>query len=338
MNTKKLRQLIQFSFLILTFYGIYKFAMFVYYGKPRPDFMDGFCPISGVYDIIMQIRSGITDPFHPAAMAIMLAAIFTTLLFGKAFCSFICPIGTFQDILTAIRNKLPLAKSLDKIGEKIKNHTLYFLLDYPLRTIKFLLLGWIIYIILQIPPQMMSMMNQNINAAADIELFRFWIELFKGGRPLIASIILAIIALSFLIPRFWCKYLCPLGAFYGIFNLFSLTHLRRCPANCNSCNLCSKCIIGLKPHKSIEFNNTECTMCLECKESCNRNGIKLQILGREIPPFVYPILAVGTFMGIIFLFMQAGLWHSRLSIQNQAYLVLKQGFNVEWAKEILGQR
>ncbi|WP_457570080.1 4Fe-4S binding protein [Desulfurobacterium sp.] len=335
MNIRKIRWLVQTAFFLLVVYGIYEYAQFVYYGAARPDFMDGFCPISGVYDIIMKIRSGVTDPFHPAAMAIMVAAIVTTFIFGKGFCSFICPVGTLQDYITFVRNKLSFFKKIDNVGEKIKSWKFYNFIDYPLRSIKFVLLAWILYIIFQIPAQMMAMMNQNINAAADIELFKFWIELFKGDKPVVALILVTIVVFSVIIPRFWCKYLCPLGAFYGIFNLFSFTHLRRCSEKCNDCKLCSKCIIGLKPYKSIEFNNTECTMCLDCRSACNKDAVRLQILGREIPSLLYPVLLVGAFMGVIFLFMHFGVWHSQLSQRDEAYLILKQGFNVEWAKELL---
>ncbi|WP_457568473.1 4Fe-4S binding protein [Desulfurobacterium sp.] len=335
MSIKKIRWFVQSAFFLLVVYGIFSYAHFIYAGAPRPDFMDAFCPISGVYDILMKVRSGVIDPFHPAAMVIMLSAVATTLLFGKGFCSFICPVGTLQDYVTFVRNKIPLFKSIDKMGEKIKNWRFYSFIDYPLRGLKFVLLGWILYIILQIPAQMMAMMNQNINAAADIELFKFWVEVFKGNKPTVTIVLFAIVVLSVIVPRFWCKYLCPLGAFYGIFNLFSFTRLRRIPEKCNDCKLCSNCIIGLKPYRSIEFNNTECTMCLDCKQECKKESIRLQILGRDVPCVLYPFFLIGAFMGIIFAFMHFGIWHSRLTARQEAYLVLKQGFNVEWAKKLL---
>lgn len=116
MKTQKLRFVVRTAFLLLIIYGIYRYTLFIFYGSSRPDFTDGFLPIVGAYDIIMKIRTGITDPFHPAAMAIMLAAIFTTLLFGKVFCSWICPVGTIRDYITRLRKQFSLCAFSVKIN------------------------------------------------------------------------------------------------------------------------------------------------------------------------------------------------------------------------------
>ncbi|ADY72921.1 4Fe-4S ferredoxin iron-sulfur binding domain protein [Desulfurobacterium thermolithotrophum DSM 11699] len=335
MKIQKLRFIVQTAFFLLIAYGIYKYYLFVFYGSNRPDFLDAFLPIVGVYDIIMKIRTGITDPFHPAAMPIMLAVILITFILGKGFCSWICPVGTLLDYITWLRNKLLFIKKIDNVGSKLKNWKYFFALDIPLRSLKYLILGWFLYNILLIPAQMMSMMAQNISAAADIELFKFWIDLFHGKENLFAAILVLILIFSFIIPRFWCKYLCPLGAFYGIFNLFSLTHLRRSPKTCTQCKQCSNCLIGLTPYKTVEFNNSECVMCLQCKSKCTHDAMKLQILGRNVPLWIYPFALIGVFIGIIGLFMAAGIWHSHLTMRDEAYLLLNHGFDVEWARNIL---
>ena len=334
MNHTKLRSVIQLFFLLLTGWIIYRYYEFVFKGTPRPDAIDVFCPIAGVFDVIMKIKTGITDPYHPAAMVFILASIITTLFIGKVFCSYICIVGTITDYAVAVRKKLLPLKTLSELGEKLKNWRFYPLLDFILRTPKFLILGWFIYTMASFPAQAMIMIAQTSNASADISLFKWWIDLFKGEHPIAAAIIVTLFVLSILIPRFWCRYLCPLGALYGIFNLFSLTRIRREECSCQQCRKCDVCSVGLTPSKMKEFNNTECMACLDCKSNCTTDSIKITVLGRNLPPLVHAVLVVVVFLGTIELFKAFGVWHTHMTREMEALLILKSGITPDWVKSL----
>jgi len=324
------RRIIQLFFFLLISYGVYKFYSFVYYGSRRPDFTDAFLPIAGVFDVILKLKTGVTDPFHPAAMAIILTTVLTTLFIGRSFCGWICPVGTFLDFLTYLRKEiLRLNLRVGKL-KAVRESVVFSILDVAMRIPKYLIAFWFIYIMVKMPPQVMLTIAQQSNVDADIKLFKFWVDLFQGKENLYAVIFLLIIIFSFVIPRFWCRYLCPLGAFYGIFNLFSLLRLRREKSICKSCRDCDVCPVGLLPFKSVEFNNTECIMCLKCQDNCSTGALRFELLGRIFPKFLYPAVLLILFFGSIEIFKLAGVWHSALTLREEAFLLLRNGFNSHW--------
>ena len=110
-----------------------------------------------------------------------------------------------------------------------------------------------------------------------------------GGIPLVAknpglqraigflfgwkvSILVILLILSTMIYRPFCKYLCPLGAIYGIFNRFSLYHYEIDAAKCTKCGLCAKkCDMGVKVYENP--NSAECIRCGKCKDVCPTGAI-----------------------------------------------------------------
>ena len=92
------------------------------------------------------------------------------------------------------------------------------------------------------------------------------------------SLIVLLPLASIFIYRPWCRFLCPLGAIYSIFNLFSLFSVRVKPELCNDCQLCSKkhCRYGADPTK--RGNDTKCIECLECTKC---EAVVLQWTGKS---------------------------------------------------------
>ena len=94
---------------------------------------------------------------------------------------------------------------------------------------------------------------------------------FYEGSWLIGAILMAALLLNLLIPRFYCRFICPLGALLGLFSRFSLWRIGKRSTDCSECELCQKhCEGACSPTDEIRLS--ECVMCLNCIDDC-RHGL-----------------------------------------------------------------
>lgn len=189
-------------------------------------------------------------------------------LFGRLICGFLCPFGFIQDLLYKIPTpKLKVPKRIDKVLRYLK------------------------YLILLIPVILLPMFLMDQFGTAP-PYFCQWIcpvGTLEGGIPLVIQneslrnmvgflfnwkIFLLIITIvsSIFIYRPFCKYICPLGAVYSLFNKFSFYQMSVDKNKCNGCKACERnCKMNVEILKNI--NSPECIRCGECKGVCKQNAI-----------------------------------------------------------------
>ena len=197
-------------------------------------------------------------------------------LMGRFVCGWLCPFGLVQDLL----HKIPFVKKIKKVP-----------FDRGLRYLKYVIL--VVFVIAM--PLLLT---------GDSGYGKPWFcklicpsGTLLGGIPLVSknpglqrtigflfgwkvSILLLIVILSTLIYRPFCKYLCPLGAIYGIFNRFSLYHYEVDSAKCTHCGACArKCQMGVKVYETP--NSSECIRCGKCMEACPKGAIHSCILKKS---------------------------------------------------------
>jgi polyferredoxin len=136
------RPLIQHVFLLLCIWIGIEFYFFVKFLETsgaqgwsyRPPGVEGFLPISSLMSLYYFFLSGDIHPAHPAGFFILLAIIIISFIFGKSFCSWLCPVGLISEYL-------------GDLGEKIfKRRTkLPGYLDYVLRSLKYILPAFFVY-------------------------------------------------------------------------------------------------------------------------------------------------------------------------------------------------
>ncbi|WP_409307840.1 4Fe-4S binding protein [Pectobacterium sp. B1J-3] len=222
---------------------------------PRPGGIEGWLPIAGLMNVKYTWETGQYPPIHLAAMLLLLAFVFISLLLKKSFCSWLCPIGTFSELIGAL-------------GKKLFNR--HFIppkwIDIPLRALKYLLLSFFLYIVISMPAQGIYMFLMSpYGLISDIKMLNF----FRNIGVITLGCVFFFTFASLFIRNFWCRYLCPYGALLGIISLFSPFKIRRNAINCIDCGKCAQsCPSNIPVDKLIQVRTVECTACMSCVESC----------------------------------------------------------------------
>ena len=116
----------------------------------------------------------------------------------------------------------------------------------------------------------------------------------------IALIILIVtIVGSLLYDRFFCKYLCPMGAFYGIISKLSPSKITRNETTCINCGLCDKnCPANIKVSELKEIKSAECINCQSCILSCPKNNtLEFKVKNKSIKPVFVALIVFMIFLG-----------------------------------------
>jgi polyferredoxin len=231
-----------------------------------------------------------------ASSLLALVTITLTLVFGRAWCGWLCPLGTVLDIapLDRWRNKINISRTPTDSWRSIK----YALLLAVLFAALFGNLTLLIFDPLAILFRTLTISGwpalDQLVTASEAALYRLpflsrpisWLDawlrpdilptepLYYRETLIFAGLFLGIIMLNLVAPRFWCRYLCPLGGLLGLFSKIALFR-RQVGDKCKGCQLCTQsCPTGtINPEKNYASDTAECTMCLECMEACPRSSI-----------------------------------------------------------------
>jgi NAD-dependent dihydropyrimidine dehydrogenase PreA subunit len=301
-----LRSTVQLAFVGLCGWIGVEFALFVKWGLSggneafveRPPGVEGFLPISALISLKYWLQTGIINDIHPAAMFILIAIVVLSIVARKGFCSWLCPIGT-------------LSEALWNLGARMFGRNLIVTpwLDYPLRSLKYLLLFFFVWSIAGMDvSDLKAFIYSPYNKVADIKMYQFFAAM--SGTALVTIIVL--IVLSIPIKNFWCRYLCPYGALLSIAGWLSPLKVERSPATCIDCDLCSKaCPSGINVHKVKRVWSDECTNCLACVQACpvkNTLEVKTGFRSRTVSPRMLGVLIVGIFIAVTGAAMLSGHW------------------------------
>jgi ferredoxin len=179
-------------------------------------------------------------------MVLFLSFVAMSLLLKKAFCSWLCPVGTFSELLGDLGNKL--------FGRTV---ILPRWLDIPLRGLKYLLLGFFAVLIGSMSAEgIRQFMETGYGLVADVKMLNFFRTLSLTG----GIVLVLLIVLSMVVRNFWCRYLCPYGALLGLVSLASPVKIRRDAEACVDCGGCARsCPAALPVDKLIQIRSVECT-------------------------------------------------------------------------------
>jgi len=117
---------------------------------------------------------------------------------------------------------------------------------------------------------------------------------------LIGLILLVLITIgAAFIERFFCRYLCPLGAVFSIISKIGIVKINKPKAECGKCRACTmNCSMGLDLYKVNGVRGGECINCLKCTEVCPRNNANVNILGQDVNQNLAGSVAMATMLGV----------------------------------------
>jgi MauM/NapG family ferredoxin protein len=248
----------------------------------------GALPLIMRLDPLTALANLISSRQFQAISAVALIMLALSLVFGRAWCGWLCPMGTVLDwfSLNRLRSKqIHLADGWRSVK--------YILLVAIIAAAAFSNLTLLVFDPLTIMVRtfsaavwpaldtIVSWTESALNNIGPLQGFVTGMDNFI--RPLllptdaryysdgllIGIIFVAIVGLNLLTERFWCRYLCPLGAIYGLTSKISLVR-RRVDSRCITCKLCEdSCPTGtINRAKGCASDPGECIMCLECMKSC----------------------------------------------------------------------
>jgi polyferredoxin len=271
----------------------------------RPPGVEAFLPIAALLSVRHLATAGEVHPVHPAGLAILLLVVGVSILVKKAFCSWVCPVGTISEILASLSQRL--------FGRKLR---LKRLVDLPLRSVKYLLLAFFVYaVFFQMGPLAVAdFLDSPYNRVADVKMLYF----FERLSPFALTVLIGLAALSIVVPYSWCRYLCPYGALLGALSLLSPLKVTRHAPSCIDCNLCTKaCPSHLPVARLARVRSDECFSCLSCVAACPvPRALRVESPApwrRSVRPAAVAALVAGLFVAGILVARVTGHWKSAIT-------------------------
>ena len=285
------RLVIQLLFVVLTvtlglshqFYGIEKIAS-----------IDAYCPFGGVESFFTLILTGkFLQRIYWSSLILLGVYLVGTIFLGRIFCGYICPFGSIQEWIYKIARKLHLPQF--EIPSKF---------DRYLRFIKYLVLLVIVYYSFYLGDLVFRNYDP-YNA-----LMHFGNEL--TDKTIGYSLLGLFLFLSLFSKNIWCRYFCPLGAFFGITKMFSFLKLKRDSNTCIKCNACNiVCPAGL-PVKDLDtVSSPDCISCGQCVGKCPKSSLSYSLFGKTITKNQHLILVVLVVIAPIFIISNTPYWQTK---------------------------
>lgn len=263
----------------------------------KPVGVDGLCPFGGLETLYSLFAGGtLLRRVAMSSVVLLVGSVLLALVFRRSFCGQICPLGALQGIFGWLRTKNmrkrpTVSVSIDRVARYLKYALLVF----------FGVWTWWAADLVMRPYDAWA-------AWAHITSPEVFAEFGVGLAVLGVSL-----AGSFIYDRFFCKYVCPMGAFLALLSKVSFLGIKRDAATCIDCGKCdTACPMNIEVSTVSTVTSSECISCNECVNACPVAGaleVKPTVGTNRgsLTSLVTTALVAGLFVGTILLARAGGL-------------------------------
>lgn len=247
------------------------------------------------FQLMPALIRSITQPVALFIAGLMFI-ILITLIFGRVYCSFLCPLGTLQDILIALAHRI--GRKPAYAFSKPQNILRYTVLAL---TVAALFTGFLSLVNLLDPysltgrifshffqPLFVWSYNLGILLLRPLNIFLYPKQTASIPLPdtaIAACFLLTILYLSVKYGRLYCNTLCPVGAFLGLLSRVSIFQLALCKERCSECLRCeSVCKAGCINPQTESIDMSRCIGCCNCLDACSTTAINYRPVWRRTRP------------------------------------------------------
>lgn len=211
-------------------------------------------------------------------LALSLITVILTVVFGRFFCSWVCPFGSIHHFFGYLAKRSKTTAEKIRLNKYRKAQSIkYYILILFLIMAAFPSLAATLQIGLFDPiPLVTRSFNIMLIPIAD-RLFHITSAepRYYQGAWLIMTVFTAAVLLNFVYPRFYCRFICPLGAFFATLDRFALWRIGKKKPECIDCRLCEvNCEGACQP--THDFRISECVLCFNCLNDCKHELITYQ--------------------------------------------------------------
>lgn len=275
---------------------------------------------SGLEQLVFSISAGKFSFSALWPVLIPLLAILAVSVFaGRFFCGWMCAFGALTDWVYRIfsrwtRGKIRLARTPDRLLKYLKYAVLAVLLALGIFVGSVSVSAW--------SPWDAFGMLFTVGYAPAISF------VLKSLLPGLILLILTLLASAF-IERFFCRYLCPMGAFFALTAGGRFIYIDKPTEKCGKCRICTKsCAMQIPLYQMDKVKSTECISCMKCVEVCPRNNVHVTAFGHRVNPIALAaaavILTAGIYSSVLYMTDRAAVSQAETS---QASSILLNGIS-----------